>query len=85
MKAKNDDLYLLQDGTYADPKDCSAGKDGVIRHKNGLAVAMRDDGEPMTLHTVAELDGNAAAAEAGAGEGGLLMTEATVADKPKAE
>jgi len=35
--------YLLKDGTYADPSDCSTGKDGVLRHKNGQEVAMRDN------------------------------------------
>lgn len=57
------DQYLLQDGTYADPKDCSEGKDGVLRHKNGLAVAKGENGEPMTLSKTTEL--NAKAAEMG--------------------
>lgn len=35
--------YLLKDGTYADPSECSTGEDGVLRHKNGMEVAMRDN------------------------------------------
>jgi hypothetical protein len=40
--------YLLKDGTYADPSECSTGKDGVLRHKNGMEVAMRDASTPST-------------------------------------
>lgn len=57
------DLYLLADGTYADPKDTSKGDDGVLRHKNGVHVALRDDGSPYTLSGHAEASGNAAAAD----------------------
>lgn len=53
-EAKTGDLYRLQDGTQADPKDCSSGKDGILRHKNGLAVVLDADGEPLTLATEAE-------------------------------
>lgn len=43
-------LYLLRDGTYADPKDCFKDKgDGVLKHKNGVAVALKSDGEPETM------------------------------------
>lgn len=61
---KSGDQYLLQDGTYADPKDCKKGDDGVLRHENGVAVALRDDGSPMTLSKVTEH--NVEAAEAAA-------------------
>lgn len=61
---KSSDQYLLQDGTYADPKDCKKGDDGVLRHENGVAVALRDDGSPMTLSKVTEH--NVEAAEAAA-------------------
>lgn len=64
MKTNDDGLYLLRDGTYADPKDCKKGDDGVLRHENGVEVALRDDGKPMTLGKVTEH--NAAAAEAAA-------------------
>lgn len=77
------DQYLLQDGTYADPKDCSKGKDGVLRHKNGVGVAMTEAGEPMTLSKATEH--NQKAAEAGAGvapAGEPLATTETVAPKP---
>lgn len=87
MKRKDGDLYLLLDGTYADPKDCSAGKDGVLKHKNGVGVALRDDGEPMTLSR--SVEHNAKAAEAGqeneAGSEPLATTEIVAAapkDKP---
>jgi hypothetical protein len=74
MEKKSGDLYLLQDGTYADPKDCEAGKDGVLRSKvNGLAVAKRDDGEPQTLQKTADhnvaLQQKAFAGKPAAGEG----------------
>jgi hypothetical protein len=36
-------LYLLKDGTYADPSECSTDENGVLRHANGQEVAMRDD------------------------------------------
>lgn len=68
MKRKDGDLYLLQDGTHAYPKDCSTGKDGVLRHKNGLAVAMTADGEPQTVSDDAVRNGNVMAAEGRAGE-----------------
>lgn len=70
MKSKVDNLYLLMDGTYADPAACSAGKDGVLRHENGVKVAMTDAGEPMTLSRVTahNVAANAAAAEGAAAE-----------------
>lgn len=40
--------YLLKDGTYADPNECSTGKDGVLRHKSGMEVAMRNAATPST-------------------------------------
>lgn len=49
MKNERGDLYLLVDGTHAAPGDCSAGKDGVMRHTSGMAVAMREDGKPQTV------------------------------------
>lgn len=49
MNSNIENLYRLQDGTQADPKDCEKGKDGVLRHKNGLAVVLKEDGEPQTL------------------------------------
>lgn len=59
------DLYLLQDGTHADPKDVSRGKDGVLRHKNGLAVALYENGEPQSIRADAEYNKNVEAANAG--------------------
>lgn len=59
------ELYLLQDGTHADPGECERGKDGVLRHKNGLAVAVDQNGEPQTIGKNAELHGNVEAAKTG--------------------
>lgn len=42
-------FYRLGDGTQADPADVSRGDDGVLRHKSGQAVALMDNGEPMTI------------------------------------
>ena len=42
------DLYILLDGTHADPADCDKGDDGVLRHKSGVPVAMGKDG-PLTV------------------------------------
>lgn len=59
------DLYLLQDGTHADPAECERGKDGVLRHKNGLAVCLDANGEPQTVGGDAERNKNVEAAKAG--------------------
>lgn len=64
MKSSDVDLYLLRDGTYADPKDCGKGDDGVLRHKNGVAVALQGTGEPETLRQQAVLNGNLAGSQA---------------------
>ena len=34
--------YLLTDGAYADPSECSTGDDGVLRHASGREVVMRE-------------------------------------------
>lgn len=67
MPAKHVHLtwYILADGTQADPDDCSPGADGVLRHKNGMAVALRDNGVPMTIGVAAETGKNALAVELG--------------------
>jgi hypothetical protein len=60
--------YLLQDGTYADPKDCT-DKDGAMRHKDsGLRVAMNADGEPQTVGGGAVDNKNVEAAQVGESE-----------------
>lgn len=53
-------LVLLQDGTYADPSDISRGNDGKLRHKNGVGVALRDDGDPVTLGHAVDMNAKAA-------------------------
>ncbi len=50
--AVQEKLYLLADGTYADPKACKKGDDGVLRHENGVHVALMGSGEPVTLGDV---------------------------------
>lgn len=60
--ANRDDLYLLRDGTHADPAEVAKGKDGVLRHANGVAVALREDGEPLTVGENARVSGNMLAA-----------------------
>lgn len=62
---KSEGLYLLQDGTHAAPGDCSKGKDGVLRHKNGLAVCLYEDGKPQTVGEDAERNKNVMAVEMG--------------------
>lgn len=54
--------YVLKDGTYADPNECAPDEAGVLRHANGVEVAMRgnayssrsvnpDDCRPQTVET----------------------------------
>lgn len=45
------DLYLMKDGTHADPSDCFKGKDGVLQNKNGMPVAIDATGNPETIST----------------------------------
>lgn len=40
--------YVLEDGTYGDPKDVAPGQKGCLVHKNGLAVKMRAPDVPLT-------------------------------------
>lgn len=62
--AKVESWYLKQDGTYADPGNCSRGKDGVLREKDsGLLIAMTADGEPITVASGAEMNKNVEAAK----------------------
>lgn len=41
MKHVHDTWYVLEDGSKADPDDVAPDDAGALRHKNGLAVAMR--------------------------------------------
>ena len=43
-----DTWYVLADGTKAHPADVSAGDDGVLKHINGVPVALRESGLPLT-------------------------------------
>jgi hypothetical protein len=63
--AKVENWYLMQDGTYADPADCSK-KDGLLRHKeSGLLVCATAEGEPITVASGAVMNKNVDAANAG--------------------
>lgn len=48
--------YVLADGTYADPNQCHPGKDGVLRHENGVPVAVGEHGNPMTISIDADAE-----------------------------
>jgi hypothetical protein len=65
MKHVHDTWYLLVDGTHADPNDVITDDDGILRHMDGLAVAMRGDGVPSTIGVGAVENKNVAAAQAG--------------------
>jgi len=41
--------YVCEDGSVANPREVSEGKDGKLKHKDGRAVAFRDDG--VTPHS----------------------------------
>lgn len=53
-----DTWYILEDGTPGDPAEIAADENGVLRHKDGRAVAIGDHGNPrsrgMTAEEVAE-------------------------------
>lgn len=36
--------YIMEDGSVADPRDIAAGADGVLRHRDGRAVAYKPHG-----------------------------------------
>lgn len=47
MNHVHDTWYVLEDGTKADPNDVAHDAKGLLRHKSGVAVAMRG-GIPRT-------------------------------------
>lgn len=60
------DLYLLVDGTHADPDECDVGADNELRHgENGVPVALNEDGSPQTVAQGAIDNMNVEAAAAG--------------------
>ncbi len=74
-----DTWYVLADGTKADPADVSAGDDGVLKHSNGVPVALRENG--LALTTGDANRENAMAADAGKGTATLAdMTVAQLKD-----
>lgn len=75
--------YLLVDGTHADPNDVAPDKDGVLRHKSGLALALHEDGTPQSIGKGAVENKNvaaAAAAEEPAPEPSVEVTREMVAE-----
>lgn len=46
---KVEEMFVLMDGTQANPDDCARGEDGVLRHKNGVKVAIDGEGRPETV------------------------------------
>jgi len=46
--------YILEDGTPADPKEVGPDQHGVLRHKNGVAVAIGPHGPRSTGVDVAQ-------------------------------
>lgn len=40
--------YVMEDGTYGDPREISPGKDSALASKGGLKVAMRSADAPMS-------------------------------------
>lgn len=43
-----DTWYVLVDGTKAHPADVSTDDAGILKHANGVPVALRDNGLPLT-------------------------------------
>lgn len=82
-KFKHLTWYILVDGTNADPNDVAPDDDGVLRHKSGLAVSLREDGTPMSVGVSAVENKNLEAAEAGADEPATAgEPEATIVETP---
>lgn len=63
--------YVLEDGSVVDPNDCALDSSGVLRHKGGVAVAMRGD-----AYSSRGVDLEAAQAEAEAPKRGYKTREA---------
>lgn len=64
--SKSKELYLLVDGTYADPSKCDLGADNELRHgENGVPVALDGEGNPQTVVQGSVDNKNVEAAEAG--------------------
>lgn len=78
-----DTWYVLADGTHADPSDVSADKDGVLRHKNGVPVALREGGLPLTSGVATKE--NKKAAKSGSAAGGKGAGKDEAAAKAEAE
>lgn len=40
--------YVLEDGSFADPREVTTDESGKLVHKSGVAVAMRSPGVPSS-------------------------------------
>lgn len=87
--AKSKNLYLLVDGTHANPDDCDVGADNELRHgEYGVPVALNEDGSPQTVGQGAIDNKNVEAAEAGeaaAQEAAKIAEDAAAAAKAEAK
>lgn len=72
--------YLLVDGTHADPNDVSRDKDGALRHKSGMAVALHADGTPQSIGRDAVDNKNVEAAKVGESDAPADVKPLSVAD-----
>lgn len=77
------ELYLLVDGTHADPDECDVGADHELRHANGLAVALNEDGSPQTVSQGAIDNKNVEAAQVG--ESDAPPPAAELKDEPEGD
>lgn len=51
-----DTWYVLADGTKAHPADVSADEAGALKHSNGVPVALRSSGLPLTTGDASKED-----------------------------
>lgn len=65
-----DTWYVLEDGSVVDPSEVAPDQDGVLRHKDGVAVDMRGDAPRSRNVDPAEERAKAASSVAGGGGAG---------------
>lgn len=76
-----DTWYVLTDGTKAHPADVAANEAGALKHSNGLPVALRENGLPLTTGDANKENAMAASGSKEADE----PKKASKADKAKAK
>lgn len=79
MNHVHDTWYVLEDGSKADPNDVAPDDNGMLRHKSGVAVAMRGS-VPRTSGV-----GPAAVEPAGGGEAPTGRDVAATAGAPASD